>query len=374
MLSARLLYEGRGVHPVGLSCWPPSFAPHAAAAGEEGASAEGVQAAGAHGHAGGAHGHGGDDAGRWLDAVRSALKHGTNLIAVADICGLGRTERLLSSLWSEVPRETVRIACAAGHFRGTAPHPYAAPHLHHQFKQTLDNLATDYLDLYVLDRPDFGPDGRHLADAVRPLSAWRDSGVVRSVGLRVPGATASADTRRAFGRAVRALAPDVLVVTYNALTGPVRIDGADVFDYAAERGLRVLITSPLAHGLLAAPPSAPPSPACAGHPWFHPGVRRIVRDGLRPLRERFGDEALPGLALRHCLDRAPHAVVLPGFSHPDQIALHHTGLDVPFGAHDQELVDDTYARLRSRLSRTMGSSASVASDGSGAREPTNSSA
>ncbi|MBO1329916.1 aldo/keto reductase [Streptomyces sp. VRA16 Mangrove soil] len=333
-LSARRLYEGRGVYPVGVSCWPPASL---------------------------AHEHPEDDEERWLDGVRSALKHGTTLIALADICGLGRTERLLSGLWHEVPRESLQIACAAGHFRGTAPHPYAAPHLHHQLKQTLENLATDYLDLYVLDHTDFGPGERHLADAVRPLRAWRDSGVIRSVGLRVPGDGATADARRAFRHAQRALAPDVLVVEYNALTGPVLVDGTDVFDHAAERGLPVLVTSPLAHGLLAAPPAprgpVRPPDADPGHPWFRPEILAAVREELRPLRERFGDAALPGLALRHCLDRSPDVVVLPGFGSPEQIALHYAGLDLPVAASDQDLIDATYAGLRSRTSRVTDSRA-----------------
>jgi aryl-alcohol dehydrogenase-like predicted oxidoreductase len=121
------------------------------------------------------------DNGRSLEGLRRAVAHGANLFDTADVYGHGDSERLLKQLLREFPREELSISSKVGWVRGTAPHAYAGPKLYHQFLQTLDNLGTEYLDVYFLHTLDFGDDDRYLGDGAR---AGNERGDPRGHGAR----------------------------------------------------------------------------------------------------------------------------------------------------------------------------------------------
>lgn len=52
---------------------------------------------------------------------------GITLYDTADVYGLGRSERLLGQLLSEVPRDELVISSKVGYFVGTSRHPYNRP-------------------------------------------------------------------------------------------------------------------------------------------------------------------------------------------------------------------------------------------------------
>jgi len=85
-----------------------------------------------------------------LSGLEGAYSLGANLFDTADVYGHGRSERLVGRLVDQVDRNSLVLVSKVGYFAGTAPHGYHPGHMRHQLEQSLDNLHTDYLDVYFL--------------------------------------------------------------------------------------------------------------------------------------------------------------------------------------------------------------------------------
>ncbi|TKS96082.1 aldo/keto reductase [Streptomyces lasalocidi] len=106
-----------------------------------------------------------------------------------------------------------------------------------------------------------------------------------------------------------------------------------------------------AAGIAISPPRRGESDCLAKVAWFTPEALRIISDGLRPLRERFGDSpaALTRVALQVCLQRAENAAVLVGFTSPEQVKANLTAVGTPLTDDELAFVRDTLSRLQQNL-------------------------
>lgn len=152
---------------------------------------------------------------------------GVSLFDTADVYGLGASERLLGRLLRDLDRATVTVASKVGYFAGTAQHGYEPAQMRHQFSSTLDNLGTDYLDIYYLHSSDFGENDRYLSGVVEFMAELKAQGLIRAVGRRAPhefaqewaaGRGARAESVARFLRLCTAIRPDVVTARYNLLS------------------------------------------------------------------------------------------------------------------------------------------------------------
>ncbi|MCT9107585.1 aldo/keto reductase [Streptomyces mirabilis] len=332
-LSPRSL-AGMTVHPLGVGCRP--IGGRVTGAGSSAPRSE-LQ----------------DDDAR--DGLKRAVKRGAAVFDTADIYGLGHSQRLLGQALAH-DRDQVCITTRVAH-RGTAVHAYAPPHLRHQLEQTLENLQTGYLDVVLLDADSFGPGDCFLNDAAVTLHDLRTQRLIRAVGLVLPfgpGASGPAASARLV-RVLEAVEPDVLAARYNGLSAEPSIASENLFAYAERKQIPVLVCEPLARGLLTGkycptPPFTPVDTSSGQH--FSTEQLAAVYEGLKPLRQRYGDDpaVLARLALRFCLDKYDQAIVLAGFSTSHQLETNYTLIDEPLSEDDLSLIDDAYRRLRTRLS------------------------
>lgn len=119
------------------------------------------------------------------------------------------------------------VSSKVGYFAGTARHPYEPAQMRHQFATTLDNLGTDYLDIYYLHSSDFGERDHYLPGAVEVVNELGAQGLINAVGMRAPHVFAeewaagdgpnAAQTAR-FLRLFRTIRPDVVTARYNLLS------------------------------------------------------------------------------------------------------------------------------------------------------------
>lgn len=302
---------------------------------------------------------------RALEGLRTAVELGANFFDTADVFGHGHSERLLGRLLTEVDRESVFIASKAGWVRGSAPHPYAGPRLRHQFEQSMENLGLEYLDVYFLHTLDFGKDDVHLHTVINQMQALRENGYIKAIGMRGPHPLASdrhdaSDIRSSqFAKIFRLLRPDVLWTRFNPLSPPPDVEGEDLFSFTARHGVSLLLTEPLAQGLLTGKydPGRPPVFGAGDHRrhkrWFTNPALDLISDGLRPLRERFGPSGrdLTRVALRYSLQQADHTAVVVGFSEPAQIKQNVGCLGEPLTAEELAFVENVYRNLRRKLQR-----------------------
>lgn len=111
--------------------------------------------------------------------LERAYALGATLFDTADVYGHGRSERLLGWLVAQVPRASLVLSSKVGYFRGTAPHGYQPVHIRHQLEQSLDNLRTDYLDIYFFHHAEFGDNDTVLDAAIETMVTLRTEDVVR---------------------------------------------------------------------------------------------------------------------------------------------------------------------------------------------------
>lgn len=237
------------------------------------------------------------------------------------------------------------VSSKVGYFAGTGRHPYAPAQMRHQFATTLDNLGTDYLDVYFLHSTDFGDNDQYLDTAIQTMHELREQGLIRAVGMRAPHifaeqwAASDRPEAAATARWLRlfdAIAPNVVTVRYNLLSPRYHPQETDIFDFARQRGVGVLIKQALGQGTLLRRHTTPP-PVFSGEdhrstdPLFQPASLAERDAQLAPIRARFGDTpaALARVVLAYALHRDPHAAVLVGFRDADQIHTTVTSLTDP---------------------------------------------
>ncbi|MGW9212338.1 aldo/keto reductase [Embleya sp. NPDC055664] len=299
-------------------------------------------------------------------ALVRAYELGITLFDTADVYGLGRSERFLGHLLAEVPRHRVTVGSKVGYFAGTGAHPYEPEQMHHQLRTTLRNLGTDRLDLYFLHSDDFGPNDMHFTHAVRQMQTFRRDGLIKAIGMRAPhefavewahGDDHRAEETRRFLHRFEAIRPDVLSVRHNLLSPLYGNDETDIFAFAKEKGVGVVVKQALGQGLLtgAHDPDASRRFSREDHrsrdPRFLSENLRLVHDALTPIRERFGDttQALARVALRYVLAHAPDAPVLVGFRSAAQIETDVHCLGPPLDPDDFTLVRESLGALRTEL-------------------------
>ncbi|KZM72227.1 aldo/keto reductase [Nocardia terpenica] len=268
-----------------------------------------------------------------IAGLERAWESGVTLFDTADVYGHGRSERLLGQLVPLVQRERIQLVSKVGYFAGTAAHGYDPGHMRRQLEQTLDNLNTDWLDVYFFHHSEFGPDDERLELAIEMMNNFRTEGLIRAIGMRGPhryapdrlstGPKANKEAR--FRELFDRIRPQVLAVRDNLLTPQTRSNS--IFTFAEDHGCGVLINKPLSQGLLtgayttAEPRTFGPQDHRARKRWFTGDAVRVIEAGLDQVRALVGPESndLVRIALWSCLMRSDNAAVLVGFSDPQQV-------------------------------------------------------
>ncbi len=257
--------------------------------------------------------------------LETALEAGMRLVDNADVYGLdwggtgfGRVEEILGDVLRAAPQLRDRMVLATkGGITPPVPYDSSPSHLRSACEASLARMGVDVIDLYQIHRPDMFT---HPADVAATLTALRDAGMIREVGVsnHTPAQVA----------ALAAHLPFPLVTNqpeYSAThLDPLR-DGT--FDDCMRLGIVPLVWSPLGGGRLAS------------------------GDGVRPELLAVLDE----LAEREGVDRATVALAF-ALAHPSKpIAI--------VGSQRPERIHATTAALRVHLDRSDVYSIIQASEG-----------
>ncbi|MCG8457758.1 MAG: aldo/keto reductase [Holophagales bacterium] len=159
----------------------------------------------------------------------------------ADVYGDGKAERIIGTVWREVPRDEIFLASKVGWDPGNHSHYYHPAQIRRQLDRSLRNLETDWIDLYYLHHCDFGPEGEYLEDALDLLHTFRDQGKIRFVGL--------SDWKcEAIVRYADLVKPDAVQCYRNVVDDSYESSGLKKWVEANDAG--VAFFSPLKHSLL----------------------------------------------------------------------------------------------------------------------------
>jgi len=267
-------------------------------------------------------------------ALTKAIEMGVNLFDTADVYGLGKSERMVGWLLRECQntgrkREDLIVVSKTGLFRGCAPHGYHPLQMRHQLEMSLYNLGVDYIDIYFLHHLDFGEHNQYLQGAVDAIQQFKAAGLIRFIGLRGPhhfsfyrhSAKAFDADVRTFTDLAEMVHPDVITIRYNMFSASYNRPESDIFAWARDRDIGILIYKPLAQGLLIGayssdtPPRFEQGDSRRRKSWFRRSALAAIEDRLAYIKRHFGVSSIQELVhicIQYCLSRDMNACVLVG--------------------------------------------------------------
>jgi predicted oxidoreductase len=122
-----------------------------------------------------------------FDAIEAAIESGITAFDLADIYTLGKSETLMGSFIQQNPsfRSKIFIQTKAGirlhqGILGSNIYDLSGDYLRSQVELSLDRLKTDYLDMFMLHRPDPLVQIQNLRETIESLM---ESGLIKSFGV-----------------------------------------------------------------------------------------------------------------------------------------------------------------------------------------------
>ena len=159
----------------------------------------------------------------------------------ADVYGEGHSERIIGSMWEDIPRESIFLATKVGWDMGPFSHWYHPKHMKKKIEESLTNLKTDYIDLLYLHHCNFGKQDEYFDDAVEVLKSFQSQGKIRFTGL-------SDWSNERIVKYLDACNPDVIQPYRNIMDNTYEESGLK--NIVNKNNLGVCFFSPLKHGLL----------------------------------------------------------------------------------------------------------------------------
>ena len=159
----------------------------------------------------------------------------------ADVYGEGHSERIIGSMWEDIPRNSIFLATKVGWDMGPFSHWYHPKHMKKKIEESLTNLKTDYIDLLYLHHCNFGKQDEYFDDAVEVLKSFQSQGKIRFTGL-------SDWSNERIVKYLDACNPDVIQPYRNIMDNTYEKSGLK--NIVNKNNLGVCFFSPLKHGLL----------------------------------------------------------------------------------------------------------------------------
>jgi myo-inositol catabolism protein IolS len=329
MVTYRILGKcGLKVSEISLGCWAiggPSF------------SDEGI-----------ANGWTGNDDRESLKALHRAYDLGINHWDTADVYGRGHSERLIGQVLKDgVKREDIILATKVGWFKGTAAHPFEALHIRHQLEQSLKNLRTDYLDIFYLHNTFFGDNDIYLHQAAEEVHRLKQEGKVRVIGQ-------SAYSFDHFIRVIPVVQAEVLQLPYNAMKSPFDSPETNIFKWADDRNIGIVMFGTYAKGLLLDkydpqnPPQFERGDIRNNYDDFKADFIKKLKPALEKVKHHFGGDIqiLARVFNQYALSHSLHAVVIPGFKNSRQVEMNASTMGKPLSSHDKDFITAVFAEVK----------------------------
>ena len=176
-----------------------------------------------------------------INALKKSFSLGINHWDTADVYGEGYSEKIIGSLWKELPRAEIFLATKIGWDMGPYKNWYNPKHMRTNFEKSLINLKTDCVDLLYLHHCNFGKLDEYLDDAVDTINRFKEEGKTKFIGL-------SDWSSSRILKFIEIVKPDVIQPLYNVYDRDYIISGLN--NYVNDNNIGVCYFSPIKHGLL----------------------------------------------------------------------------------------------------------------------------
>ncbi len=175
------------------------------------------------------------------DALLKSFSLGINHWDTADVYGEGHSEKIIGSMWNEVPRNKIFLATKVGWDKGPNKYWYNSNYIRMKMEQSLKNLKTECVDLLYLHHCNFGKDDEFLEGALDQLIRFKEEGKTRFIGLSDWSASR-------IMKYIDIVNPDVVQPLYNVYD--IEYETSGLKDHVTKNNLGVCFFSPIKHGIL----------------------------------------------------------------------------------------------------------------------------
>ena len=174
-------------------------------------------------------------------ALLKAFSCDINHWDTADVYGEGHSEKIIGSMWKEIPRKNIFLATKVGWDMGPHNHWYHSQYMKLKIEKSLKNLKTDCVDLIYLHHCNFGKNNEYLEDAVEMMYRFKEEGKTRFIGL------SDWSSKRVL-KFINIVNPDVVQPLYNVYD--VEYVTSGLKEYVTSNDIGVCYFSPIKHGIL----------------------------------------------------------------------------------------------------------------------------
>jgi aryl-alcohol dehydrogenase-like predicted oxidoreductase len=179
-----------------------------------------------------------------LDSKNALLKSfasGLNHWDTADVYGDGHAEKIIGSMWTQIPRELIFLATKIGWDKGPNINWYNPNYMRLKMEQSLKNLKTEHVDILYLHHCNFGKNDEFLDGAIEQLIRFKDEGKIRFIGL-------SDWSSIKIMKYIDTVDPDVVQPLYNVFD--IEYETSGLKNYVKKNNIGACFFSPIKHGLL----------------------------------------------------------------------------------------------------------------------------
>jgi len=174
-------------------------------------------------------------------ALTKAYELDINHWDTADVYGNGHSEKIIGSMWADIPREKIFVATKVGWDQGPYSHWYHPEYMRKNMERSLKNLNTDYVDLLYLHHCNFGEHNEYFNDAVETVRRFQEEGKARFLGL-------SDWSSAKIMMFIQQANPDVVQPLRNVYNDTYVSSGLK--EFVETHNIGICFFSPIKHGLL----------------------------------------------------------------------------------------------------------------------------
>lgn len=278
-----------------------------------------------------------------IEAIRASVDIGITSIDTAEIYGNGYSEQMIGQALAGIPRDTYELASKvfANHLK--------AEQVLSACEQSLQNLQTDYLDLYQIHWPagSFNSEVVPVAETMQALNHLKEQGKIRAIGV-------SNFSLKQLQEAQQYGQIDSLQPPYSLFWRKIE---RELAPYCRAQGITILAYSPLAQGLLTGkfgPDHRFESGDHRAENMLFVGetYQRALRalEHLRPLAESYGC-SLSQLALAWVIAQ-PQTCAIAGARTADQVVGNAQAASVTLTQHTLETMESISRMVTDYLDET----------------------
>ena len=273
------------------------------------------------------------------NALRKAYASAINHWDTADVYGDGHSEKVIGSMWDEIPRRDIFIATKVGWDMGPYSHWYHPEHMRTNMERSLKNLNTNCVDLMYLHHCNFGKQEEYFDDVIDVVKRFQEEGKTRFIGL-------SDWFLDKIMNYIDRVNPDIIQPYRNVMDDTYASSGLK--DYVDTHNVGICFFSPIKHGLLTGKYTAP---ATFDRGDFRTTVKDFANQTMidkmqinkTKLENQFSDHSQPVMhgLVDALLTDAPTGCVLLGQRNEDQVKVA-AQLGEPLSNEDAQWVQDLY--------------------------------